>query len=225
MTALIARFGQDDAVPRLIELAQRGPLALRAAAYSALPLVPSEASLGAALAGLKDADPVIRSAAAGALGAMRKPRGVEALLAALSGEKSPVAEAILIALGNSKSPRALPVLAAALDQARRSGSRPRSPRWWHSAARRRLTCSSSAFDTRRHGAAISDRPVALAEKLGQPLNTDWIRPVLMCRMEHLPGWLDSLRLVRMYAGEKAIPTLLGLPRFRRRMERAELVDS
>ena len=121
--------------------------------------------------GPEDADPVIRSAAAGALGAMRKPRGVEALLAVLSGEKPPVAEAILIALGNSKSPRALPVLAAALDQAR-SGSRPRSPVLVAFGGPEAVDVLKQHRVDTRDMVLRYQIVLALAEKLGQPLNTD-----------------------------------------------------
>ena len=42
--ARIARFGLDNAAPRLIALARQGPLPQRVAAYGALPLAPTEAA-------------------------------------------------------------------------------------------------------------------------------------------------------------------------------------
>ena len=47
----------------------------------------------------------------------------------------------------------------------------------------------------------------LVENLGQPMDIGWIVPVVMCRDG--ADWIDSLRLVRMYGGQRAIPTLLS----------------
>ena len=51
----------------------------------------------------------------------------------------------------------------------------------------------------------------MAEKLHQPMSPHWLLPMLMSREQtpENPEWVDSLRLVRMYAGAQAIPTLLS----------------
>ncbi len=117
-----------------------------------------------------------------------------------------MAEAILVALGVSKSSRALPVLAGKLNA--------------ETAAMKTAAISAlvafggpDAVTTLKKHVAADDVTLryeiilALVEKLHQPMDTEWILPVLMSRDQG--SWLDSLRLVRMYGGEKAIPTLLS----------------
>jgi len=206
--ALVARFGQDDAVPRLVRLAERGPVPRRAAALGTLAQVPTDTALNAALTALKDADPIIRAAAAGALGAMQKPRAVEALLAALPGEKPPVADAILVALGTSKSDRALPVLVRTLDRGTpelKAAAITALVAHGGSEAVAALTKQVETSDLSLRYRVI----LALAEKLGQPMKTDRLLPILMRRALD-QEWLDSLRLMRMYGGEQAIGALLSV---------------
>jgi hypothetical protein len=49
---------------------------------------------------------------------------------------------------------------------------------------------------------------ALVEKLHQPMEAEWLRPVLMGR-EQNDAWLDSLRLLYLYGGKPAIPVMLS----------------
>jgi hypothetical protein len=205
--ALIARFGNEDAVPRLAQLAEKGAVELRVAGIGALSAIPTEASLDVVLAYLKDPDPQIRVAAAGSLGAMQKPRGVDALLDALPKEKPPVAEALLLALGTSKAERVFPVITHTLDTG-------------DMVLQKAAVKSLVNFGGSNAVAALSERittnylslryeiVLALADKLRQPMQAEWLLPVLMGR-EYGDGWMDSLRLLRMYGGEKAIPTLLS----------------
>ena len=58
--AQIVQFGQDEAVPRLVGLAEKGPVPRRAAAMAALGQISTDASLEAAMAGLKHAIPAMR---------------------------------------------------------------------------------------------------------------------------------------------------------------------
>jgi hypothetical protein len=207
LLALIARFGEEDAVPRLGRLAEEGPAELRAAALGALSMIPTDASLDIVLAGLMDSDPAIRAAAAGSLGTMQKARAVDALLDSLPREKSPVAEAIVLALGASKSVRAFPIITNTLDSGELELQR---------AALDALVCfgGSNAIATlteRINPDYLSlryDIVRALVEKLHQPMQAEWLLPVLMGR-EQNHEWLDSLRLLRMYAGEEAVPTMLS----------------
>ena len=48
----------------------------------------------------------------------------------------------------------------------------------------------------------------LAETLHQPMQPDWLLPILMGR-GFSPEWMDSLRLMRLYGGDRAIPSLLS----------------
>jgi len=205
--ALIARFGNEDAVPRLAQLAEKGENELRVSAIGALSAIPTDASLDVVLASLKDPDPQIRMAAAGSLGVLQKPRGVDALLDALPKEKPPVAEALLLALGTSKAERVFPVITNTLDTGEMALQK---------AAIKALvnfggSNAVAALSRRINTPFLSLRyeiVVALAEKLRQPMQAEWLLPVLMNR-EMGDGWLDSLSLLRMYGGEKAIPTLLS----------------
>jgi hypothetical protein len=204
---LIAQFGQEDAVPRLVQLAHKGSVPRRAAAFAALALVPSDVSLDAALAGLKDTDPAIRIAAARALGAMQKPRGVDALLGALANEKSPVTNEILVALGTSKSARALPVLVGTLEGGAPELKSAAVTALVSFGGPEAISALMKYVDTKDLSLRY-EVVLALAEKLHQPMETEWLFPVLMRRdLGH--EWLDSLRLMRMYGGEQAIPTLLS----------------
>jgi HEAT repeat protein len=205
--ASIARFGQNDAVPRLVRLAEKGPISQRTAALATLGQLPTDASFNFAVTALKDADPIIRAAAAGALGAMRRPGTVTALLAALPSEKPPVADAILVALGNSKSDRALPVLVRTIDQD--------SP-LLKSAAVTALVAHGgpAAVAALQKHVESSDLSLryrvirALAENFHQPVKTVWLLPVLMRRSLD-SEWLDTLRLLRLYGGERAIGALVS----------------
>lgn len=205
--ALIARFGRDEAVLRLAQMAESGAVERRAAALGALSMIPTDASLDIVLASLKDPDPRIRVAAASSLGVMQKPRAVDALLDALPKENSPVAEAIVLALGISKSDRAFPVITNALDVG--------EVELQHAAVNALAIFSGSNAITvlKQHINTnfLSLRykiVLALAEKLRQPMQADSLLPVLMGR-EQNREWLDSLRLMRMYAGDQAIPVLLS----------------
>jgi HEAT repeat protein len=206
--ALMARFGQEEAIPLLARFAAPGAAPeRRVAALGALALIPTEASLDAVVKGLVDADPAVRAGAAGALGTMGTSRAVEAMLTALPGEKTPVAEAILLALGTSKSDRAWPVLTNTLAA--------------QTLEMRRATVQALAIfggprviEVLKQHVDTSDLPLryeivlALAEKLHQPLSPDWLLPVLMGRNQS-HEWLDSLRLLRLYAGDQAIPAMLS----------------
>ena len=205
--ALIARFGKEDAVPRLTQLAENGPRELRVASIGALSLIPTDAALDIVLASLKDSDPTIRAAAASSLGTVQMPRAVDALLDALPKEKPPVAEAVVLALGTSKSDRAFPIIINALD----SGA----PELQHAAVNALVNFGGSnaiaALTQRINTNKLSLRyeiVLALAEKLHQPMSVEWLLPVLTGREEN-HEWLDSLRLLRMYAGAQAIPALLS----------------
>jgi hypothetical protein len=205
--ALIARFGRDDAVPRLAQLAESGTVERRAAALGALSMIPTDASLDIVLASLKDSDPKVRAAAAGSLGTMQKPRAVDALLDALPKEKSPVAEAIVLALGTSKSDRAFPVITNALDVGEVELQRAAVNALVNFGGSNTITVLKQHIDT-NYLLLRYEIVLALAERLHQPMPVDWLLPVLTGR-EQNHEWLDSLRLMRMYAGNQAIPALLS----------------
>lgn len=204
---LMASFGKGDAISRLGSLAKKGPAELRTAAIGALALVPSDATLKILLAEFRDPDPAIRAAAAGSLGIMQDHRAVDALLNALPNEQTSVAKAILPALGASKSDRAFQAITNVLDTGKIE--------WQHAAIKGLVNFdSSNAVLVLKQHINTNYLPLryqivlALAEQLHQPIEAEWLSPVLVGR-EQNGEWLDSLRLLRLYTGDQAIPALLS----------------
>jgi hypothetical protein len=212
--ALIASFGKEDALPRLAQLAKNGSLELRAAAIGALPLIPTDASVDVALASLKDSDPTIREAAASSLGAMQMPRGVDALLDALAKEKSPVAEAIVLALGTSKSDRAFSVITNILDAEEIEMQMAAVNALVNFGGSNAVTALTSRINT-NYLSLRYEIVLALAEKLRQPMQADWLQPVLTGReLNH--EWLDSLLRLALFfptpaAGFFLIAEIVAVP--------------
>ena len=205
--ALIARFGKDDAVPRLVQLTKNGSLELRATAIGALSMVPTDASLDIVLTSLKDSDPTIRAAAAGSLGAMQKPRGVDALLDTLPKEKSPVAEAIVLALGTSKSDRAFPVITNTLDAGEIEIQRAAVNALVNFGGSNAVAVLIQHINT-NYLSLRYEIVWALTDKLHQPLKVEWLQPILIGR-EPNQEWRASLYLLREYAGDQVVPELLS----------------
>lgn len=205
--ALIANFGKDEAIPRLAKLAENGPVEQRCAALSALSLVPTDDSLDIILSDFKDSSPAIQAAAASSLGEMKQPRAVEALLDAFPNEKSPVAEAVLLALGMSKSDRAFPVITNALESGGIEMQRAAIDGLVNFGGSNTVAVLQQHINTNFLSVRY-EIVLALAEQLHQPMQPEWLLPVLVGR-EQNHEWLDSLRLLRMYGGEKAIPTMLS----------------
>ena len=205
--SLIASFGKDDAVPRLAQLAESGSVELRAGAIGALSMIPTDASLDIVLPSLKDFDPTIRAAAAGSLGAMQKPRGVDALLDALPKEKSPVAEAIVLALGISKSDRAFPVITNTLDTGEIDLQRAAINALVNFGGSNAVAVLMQHINT-NHLSLRYEIVRALADKLRQPMNVEWLQPILIGR-EPNQEWRASLYLLREYAGKRVVPDLLS----------------
>ena len=201
------RFGKDDAAPRLEQLITNSQIKLRVAAIEALPQIPNAAAMKLALASLRDSDPQVRSAAANALGAMQQPAGVDALLDALAKEASPVSEAIVRALGKSKSEIAFPVITNTLDNGEPEIQRAAIDALVNFGGSNAVTALQMRINTNFLSLRY-EVVLAFAEKLHQPMQAEWLLPILSGReMNH--EWLDSIRLLRMYGGEKAIPTLLS----------------
>lgn len=205
--ALITRFGKDEALSRIELLTKREPIQLQVAAIRTLPLIPTDASLEVALHNLENTNAMIRSAAANALGRMRKPRGVAALLRAWPDETWSVSEDILRALGTSKSAKAFPVITNALDSDEIQLERAAIDALVNFGGSNAVTVLEQHINA-NFLAVRYDIVLALAEKLHQPMQAEWLLPVLAGR-EINHAWLDSLRLLRLYGGDKAIPTMLS----------------
>jgi len=205
--ALMARFGGEAALPWLTRYAKSGPLDRRVAAIGTFAQFPPAAAWDVVLASFKDTDPAIRAAAANTLGTMPLPRAVETLLDALPHETSLVAEAILRALGTSKADRAFPVITNALDTSEADCQRAAIEALVNFGGTNAMAALTRHIDT-KHLALRYEIVLALAEQLHQPMKAEWLTPVLAGGIQD-PGWIDSLRLLRMHAGDEAIPALLS----------------
>ena len=138
---------------------------------------------------------------------MQKPHGVDALLDALPKEKSPVAEAIVLALGTSKSDRAFHVITNTLDAGEIELQKAAVNALVNFGGSNAVVALTERINT-NYLTLRYEIVLALAEKLHQPMQAEWLSPVLVGReMNH--EWLDSLRLLRMYAGDRAFPSLLS----------------
>jgi hypothetical protein len=205
--ALMVRFGKEDAVPRLAQLAEAGRIDLRVGAMGALSSLPTDASQDIVLASLKDSDPAIRTAAAGSLGAMQKPRAVAALLDILPKEEFPVAEAVVVSLGATKSDLAFPVITNTLDSEDTELQRAAVKALANFGGSNAIAALTQRIDT-NHLSLRYAIVKALAEQLHQPMHVEWLWPVLM-EHEQSQKWIDSLSLLRRFAGDQAVPALLS----------------
>lgn len=206
--ALIARFGTNDALPRLDQLTKNGATEMRVAAIGVLPLIPTDDSLRVALDNFKDSDPKIRSAVAGTLGRMQRPDGVQALLNSWPKEMSPVAEDILRALGTSKSAQAFPVITNAFNSDNLQIQQAAIDALVNFGDSNAVSVLREHINTNFLSLRY-EIVLALAEKLHQPMQSEWLQPVLMRRDFNNHWWIDSLRLLQMYGGSNAIPTMLS----------------
>jgi hypothetical protein len=205
--SIITEFGKEAAVPYLANAAKTGSLEFRQAAISRLPSIPTEASLAIGLNAFEDPEPAIRATAANSLGRFKSSVAVEALLTRLPDEKSPVREAIIVALGASQSERAFSVITNALE----SNNFPQQKAAIEALANFGGTNAVSVLQKHINTNFLAARyeiTRVLAERLSQPIQAEWLVPVLMQR-EQTSEWYDCLRLFRMRTGTNAIPALLS----------------
>lgn len=204
---LMAVFGKDAAVSRLADLAENGSVEVRTAAIGALPLVANDATLKIALEELKDPCPSVQVAASGALGSMAGSSAVKVLLKALPKEKSPVAEAIIVALGASRSDSAFSAITNAFDHGDIEMQRAAIGGLANFGGTNAVSVLKQHINT-NYLAVRYNIVSALGDILCQPIQPEWLTPVLVGRDEN-GEWMDSLRLIRLYGGNKAIPALLS----------------
>lgn len=190
-----------------VAIAKDAPPRVRAAALRRLGGFPSGEALAALLEGLRDGDGAIRAAAAAGLGAAKSDAAVDALLAALPKQDSPVAAAILRAMGETRSPRVFQVLVRSLsdkDAQRRGGAVAGLVAFGGPEAVKALRACVSHDDMDFRELVVR----TLAESLNQPIDAKWLVPVIRSRRN--AGSLgDAPRLLRLYTGDQAAPTLLS----------------
>lgn len=206
----IAEFGNEHALPLMQTYLASDSSPHQIAACSALPLIPGGKSLQTAVEALHSENTLLRTAAAGALGQYPDAEGVEALLLALSQheQESPFRNALLCALGATKSGRAVPVLEQSLTGATQD-------RFAAVEGLAQMGGPQATAILRRH-ADVDDLALrlrivqALATSLREPIEPEWLLPIMMCRRHNSREWLDSLSMVRIWCGPDALPALLSV---------------
>jgi len=200
----LAGIRDPAVVKHLVAMANDAPRALRVAALKRLGEVAGPEALAALLRALRDEDTAIRAAAAAGLGATKSDTAVDALLATLPKQDPAPAAAVLGAMGATRSPRVLPVLVRSLsdeDAQRRRGAVEGLVAFGGPEAIKALQACTSDNDMGFRELVVK----TLAESLRQPIDAQWLVPVILARKS--VG--DAGRLMRLYAGPKAVPALLS----------------
>jgi len=198
---------EDVALEHLASMARKGSTTLRSTAVKWLGKFKDDKALVVVLEALDDDQASIRSAAAEALGTMSTDVTIDVLIEHLVREQSEVTGAMLRAMGRTKSPRVFDFLVESLehqDDTRRRAAADALVSFGSAAAVEALkTCvDDDDMDFRE------DVVQRLAEPLDQPIDADWLVPVVRSRKGE-GGIGDAPRLLRLYAGRKAVPALLS----------------
>ena len=201
----LCSFAGEEVVPPLAQMVKDGDSQHRAAALRGLGRFTGDDAVLTATEALQDPAEEVRIAAAGALGNMKTDAAVEALAAAFPEESAPVAAAVLRAMGETRSAKVFRILVGSL--AHKDGRLRR-------AAADGLVSFGGDDAVAALKACLDDDDMDFREfvilrlvetGLEQPLDPQWFVPVIRSRRN--PG--AAPRLLRLYAGEKAVPTLLG----------------
>jgi HEAT repeat protein len=235
--ATISKFGRSAAVPGLAELARRGPIAVRRAATRGLGAIDNASALEVLLS--LERDDQLRVVALRALGSFSDPRAVERAVEALGDENLDIRVAGIESLGNMKSDSATAallqkfeltespneqcrLLAALAARASKQAFATVATALTHPIGKVRRAAvdaiihfdSDQATEELRKYVEDDDLDFReyvirnLAEKLRQPIAAAWLAPVIRSRNgKNSIG--DAPRLLRLYCGEEAAPTLLS----------------
>jgi RNA polymerase sigma factor (sigma-70 family) len=209
---ILTTFAGEQAVPDLAALARDGDAEHRAAALAGLGRFTTREAEAAALRALRDPDEPVRAAAAAALGGIKTDAAVDGLIARLPKETPAGTAALLVALGRTQSPKGLPHLVRALDHAdagvRQAAVEGLKENGSPEAIAALKRCATGD-DLDRREAAVR----ALVESLKQPLQLEWIFPVVRAGKDytssggHNPS--EGLRLLRLYGGEHKVAAMVS----------------
>jgi len=234
----ICSFGKEAAVPGLVKIATDGDATHRIAAIRGLGKVTTPQSLGtllqadreeqvavrvaaikalgaftdplavdAAVKALSDPNELVCRTAATALGSMKTDAAIDALTARLPDSQPSIGAAVLLAMGASESPRVFDIIVRSLandeDSIRRAALDAVINYPAEQAASALLPYTTdSDMDFRE---AVVRK---LAESLKQPIDPQWLVPVVKSR-NGARSIGDVPRLLRLYTGDKAAPALLS----------------
>ena len=244
----VCSFGKEDAVPGLVKMATDGDSTHRIAAIRGLGKVTTTQSLDTLLQADQEEQIAVRVAAITALGAFTDPPAVEAAVKALSDPNELICTTAAAALGSMKTDAAMDALVARLPDAQPSVGAAvlhamgatQSSRVFdiivRSLANDVETIRRAALDAvinfPAERAANALRPYTtdsdmdfreevirkLAESLKQPIDPQWLVPVIKSR-NGARSIGDAPRLLRLYTGDKAAPALLSCLDFENRAVR------
>ena len=205
--AALAAIEDEAVVHHFSAMAKDGSPQLRVAALERLGGFTDVQAFATVIEALDDPAEPIRSAAATALGHMKTDAAVDTLIAALSEQPPAVAPAILRAMGATRSPRVFDILVQALtheDSDHRRAAVDALVSFGDDKAIEALkTCvGDDDMDFREFVVR------KLAESLRRPIDAQWLVPVIQSR-RNTCSLGDAPRLLRLYAGPKAVPALLS----------------
>ncbi len=203
----LGRITTKDSLTALLRAERDTGLDVRQAALTSLGAFTDDLAVGAVVKSLADSRQSVRAAAASALGRIKSDAAIDALTKAMGDSDPAVGVAVLQALGATQSPRAFDVVARALDS--------------ELASLRRAAVDAMAnlpvgpaSETLQKYATDDDMDFReyvvrkLAESLKQPIDSQWLVPVVKSR-KNANSIGDVPRLLRLYTGSKAVPALLS----------------
>jgi HEAT repeat protein len=203
----LVKIPEPQAVDQLVDMTRTGPSLLRVAAVKCLGRRTEPQALAAILRALDSRDADLQAAAAEALGTLGTAQAVDILVEHLGRAEPDMAAALLRAMGRTRSPKVIELLSRSLAA--------------DSATVRRAAASGLASFGSPEAIALLKTCVAdpdmdfremvvrlLAESLGQPIDARWLVPVVQSR-KGKDSIGDVPRVLRLYAGAKAVPALLS----------------
>jgi len=202
----LCSFSGEMPVPHLVGLSTDAHPEVRLPAIHRLGNYKTPAAEKAVLKAFRDTDRRIRIAAAGALGRINTKNTVDALIEALPKEDGLVELAILRGMGLTRSARVLDTLVRSL------GDKDHDVRMAAVDALADFGGPKAVAALKRH---VNDDDLRfrehvvrkLVESLRQPLDVEWLIPVVRANKDKRQE-CDSVRLIRLYGGQKALPALI-----------------
>jgi len=203
----LGKVTTSHSLDTLLQADQEEQIAVRVAAITALGAFTDPPAVEAAVKALSDPNDLICTTAATALGSMKTDAAIDALIARLPDARPPVGAAVLRAMGATQSSRVFDIIVRSLAN---DGD----------AIRRAAVDAVTNFPAEQAANALkpyttdSDMDFReevirkLAESLKQPIEPQWLVPVIKSR-NGARSIGDAPRLLRLYTGDKAAPAILG----------------
>jgi beta-lactamase regulating signal transducer with metallopeptidase domain len=203
----LTQIKDEAALGHLITMAKTGPPNLRIAAVKRLGEFTDDKVMNVVLETLGDEDETICAAAYEALATMKTDAAIDILIARLPQAQPQVTPAILHAMGRTKSPRVFDLIVESLrhkDTIRRRAAVNGLVAFGGDDAVEALKTCVDDDDMDFREFVVGQ----LAKSLKQPIDAQWLVPVIWAR-KNTDTLGDAPRLLRLYAGERAVPALLS----------------